>query len=203
MLCEHAPKRALPNHARLPIIAQSPCPRPANGDLSPASKRLCEHDDVRRSRSLILVVHPLRTARRARNRRSRLLEQLHRLLVHAHDGTRRIVRGGVGRQHFLHLRDKPGGRSRHAARFIDETFSGFVPKQSRNLRHGLGLSRYDIPIDSRITIWLNEFGFPIRLTATALGDRNSFEFVSDGCQRLAEAGGLRKTWCGEDDRCTT
>jgi len=25
MLCEHAPKRALPNHARLPIIAQSPC----------------------------------------------------------------------------------------------------------------------------------------------------------------------------------
>jgi len=35
MLCEHAPKRALPNHARLPIIAQSPCL-----DYAPATKKL-------------------------------------------------------------------------------------------------------------------------------------------------------------------
>jgi hypothetical protein len=52
------------------------------------------------------------------------------------------------------------------------------------------LSRYEVPIDSRITKWLNEFGFPIRLTANALADRNYFEFVSDGFQRLAGACGI-------------
>jgi hypothetical protein len=76
---------------------------------------------------------------------------------------------------------------RHAARFVDENFQGFGPKQSRNLLQGLGLSRFEIPIDSRITKWLNEFGFPVRLTASALADRNYFEFVSDGFQQLAEA----------------
>ena len=79
---------------------------------------------------------------------------------------------------------------RGAARFVDEKFKGFGPKQSRNLLQGLGLSRYEVPIDSRITKWLNEFGFPIRLTASALADRNYFEFVSDGFQRLAEACGI-------------
>lgn len=79
---------------------------------------------------------------------------------------------------------------RDAARFVDEKFKGFGPKQSRNLLQGLGLSRYEVPIDSRITKWLNEFGFPIRLTASALSDRHYFEFVSDGFQRLAEASGV-------------
>lgn len=50
---------------------------------------------------------------------------------------------------------------RHAVRFIDEHYQGFGPKQSRNLLQGLGLSRFEIPIDSRITKWLNEFGFPV------------------------------------------
>jgi hypothetical protein len=76
---------------------------------------------------------------------------------------------------------------RHAARFIDKKLHGFGPKQSRNLLQGLGLSRFEVPIDSRITKWLNDFGFPVKLTANALADRNYFEFVSDGFQRLAEA----------------
>jgi hypothetical protein len=79
---------------------------------------------------------------------------------------------------------------RHAARFVDENFHGFGPKQSRNLLQGLGLSRFEVPIDSRITKWLNEFGFPVKLTASALADRNYFEFVSDGFQRLAEECGI-------------
>jgi hypothetical protein len=79
---------------------------------------------------------------------------------------------------------------RQAARFVDEKFKGFGPKQSRNLLQGLGLSRFEVPIDSRITKWLNEFGFPVTLTAGALADRNYFEFVSDGFQRLAEACGI-------------
>ena len=76
---------------------------------------------------------------------------------------------------------------RKAAAFIDEKFKGFGPKQSRNLLQGLGLSRYEIPIDSRITKWLNGVGFPVKLTANALQDRNYYNFVSDGFQELCEA----------------
>jgi len=57
---------------------------------------------------------------------------------------------------------------RQAVRFIDDHFQGFGPKQSRNLLQGLKLSRFEIPIDSRITKWLNDFGFPVKLTASAL-----------------------------------
>lgn len=76
---------------------------------------------------------------------------------------------------------------RIAARFIDEQLYGFGPKQSRNLLQKLGLSRFEIPIDSRITKWLNENGFPINLTSTALSDLNYYEFVSDGVQQLCRA----------------
>src|SRR5262249_3000065 len=44
--------------------------------------------------------------------------------------------------------------------YIQDKFTGFGPKQSRNLLTNLGLTRYEIPIDSRVTSWLNEFGFP-------------------------------------------
>ena len=76
---------------------------------------------------------------------------------------------------------------REAANFIDDHFKGFGPKQSRNLLQELGLSRYEIPIDSRITKWLNAFRFPLRLTAEALQDRNYYQFISDGFQRLSAA----------------
>ena len=76
---------------------------------------------------------------------------------------------------------------RLAAAFIDHNLKGFGPKQSRNLLQGLGISRYEIPIDSRITKWLNAFGFPVKLTANALQDTNYYNFVSDGFQRLCEA----------------
>lgn len=52
------------------------------------------------------------------------------------------------------------------------------------------MSQFEIPIDSRITKWLNEFGFPVRLTATALSDHDYYEFVSDGFQQLAKACGV-------------
>ncbi len=79
---------------------------------------------------------------------------------------------------------------RRAAEFIDQHFRGFGPKQSRNLMQWLGLSRFEIPIDSRITKWLNEFGFPVRLTAGPLQDVDYYNFVSDGFQQLAESAGV-------------
>ena len=76
---------------------------------------------------------------------------------------------------------------RNAATFIDDNYKGFGPKQSRNLLQGLGISRFEIPIDSRITKWLNAFGFPVTLSSNALQDRNYYNFVSDGFQHLCKA----------------
>jgi hypothetical protein len=76
------------------------------------------------------------------------------------------------------------------AQHIQEHFLGFGPKQSRNLLQSLGLTRYEIPIDSRLTDWLNKFGFPVRLTAAALGDDNYYRFISDGIQALCERSGV-------------
>jgi hypothetical protein len=76
------------------------------------------------------------------------------------------------------------------AQHIQDHFLGFGPKQSRNLLQSLGLTRYEIPIDSRLTDWLNEFGFAVRLTATALGDDNYYRFISDGIQALCERSGV-------------
>lgn len=74
-----------------------------------------------------------------------------------------------------------------AAVFLDDKLMGLGPKQSRNLLQGLGLTRYEIPIDSRLTKWLNEFGFPIHLSAPALSDRYYYGPVSQGIQKLCEA----------------
>lgn len=70
------------------------------------------------------------------------------------------------------------------ANYIQDKFSGFGPKQARNFLQALGLTRYEIPIDSRVTRWLNELGFPFQLSATALADVNYYEFVSEAVQRL-------------------
>lgn len=65
-------------------------------------------------------------------------------------------------------------------------FDGFGPKQSRNFLQALGLTKYEIPIDSRITNWLNDFGFPVTLKSLPLGDKGYYHFVSDGIQELCE-----------------
>jgi hypothetical protein len=83
--------------------------------------------------------------------------------------------------------NKAVGPEREAAEFIDEKFVGFGPKQARNLLQSLGLTRHEIPIDSRITNWLNQFGFPLRRSASALADPNYYCFVMDGFQALCRA----------------
>jgi hypothetical protein len=86
--------------------------------------------------------------------------------------------------------DHSVGTERGAAEFIDNSFHGFGPKQARNLLQSLGLSRHEIPIDSRITKWLNDFGFPVRLSAPALADPNYYTFALDGFQALCKACGV-------------
>lgn len=79
---------------------------------------------------------------------------------------------------------------REAADFLHDNLMGFGPKQSRNLLQWLGLTRHEIPLDSRLTKWFNEFGFPLRLTAKALNDRNYYHLVLDGVQALCEKAGV-------------
>lgn len=76
---------------------------------------------------------------------------------------------------------------RASAKIISNNLKGFGPKQSRNLLQYLGLTKFETPIDSRITKWLTTFGFPIQLSATALGDENYYNFVQDGFQKICEA----------------
>jgi len=73
---------------------------------------------------------------------------------------------------------------RELADFLNDWLKGFGPKQSRNFLQALGLTKYEIPIDSRIIGWLNEFGFPVGLTSLPLSDKGYYHFISDGIQEL-------------------
>lgn len=75
---------------------------------------------------------------------------------------------------------------RTVADSIDQSFKGFGSRQARNFLQSLGLTKYEIPIDSRITRWLTDFGFPVTLSSTALQEKAYYHFVSDGIQMLCE-----------------
>ena len=73
---------------------------------------------------------------------------------------------------------------REFADYLNELLSGFGPKQSRNFLQTLGLTKYEIPIDSRIIKWLNKYEFPFILSASLLSDKGYYHLVSDGIQSL-------------------
>jgi thermostable 8-oxoguanine DNA glycosylase len=50
----------------------------------------------------------------------------------------------------------------------------------------LGLTRYEIPIDSGITKWLNDYGLIVKVTEKGLSDENYYNFISDGLQHLCK-----------------
>jgi len=92
------------------------------------------------------------------------------------------------------LRSLEGGtnatQEREAAQTLAAHLLGIGPKQSRNLLQMLGLTRFEIPIDSRISKWLNRFGFPIPLTAAGLSDPGCYELFLDGFQELCRRAGV-------------
>lgn len=73
---------------------------------------------------------------------------------------------------------------RKAAHFISSKLAGIGPKQSRNTLQALGLTRYEIPIDVRVTKWLRKIGFPIPVNANLLSDSEYYDFVLDRFQEL-------------------
>jgi hypothetical protein len=50
----------------------------------------------------------------------------------------------------------------------------------------LGLTRFEIPIDSRITSGLNGHGFPLKLFAANLSNKYYYEFMMDGVHLLRQ-----------------
>jgi len=72
------------------------------------------------------------------------------------------------------------------AEMIAQELKGFGPKQSRNLLQILGLTMYELPIDSRVIKWLTNFGFPLKISSVGLQDNNYYNFVSDAIQNLCE-----------------
>jgi hypothetical protein len=78
-----------------------------------------------------------------------------------------------------------------AADYIQQKFDGFGPKQSRNVLQALGLTRYEIPIDSRVTDWLNEeLAFPFHVSATALSDKHYYNLLLDAIAKLCKECGI-------------
>jgi hypothetical protein len=110
-------------------------------------------------------------------------EEVNHNLKWLEDGGWRVVNGIVE-----DLKDNQDpGTERKAAETVRDNLMGFGPKQSRNLLQALGLTKYEIPVDSRIAKWLGEFGFPIKLSAIALSDRNYYNFILDGFIKICEA----------------
>lgn len=74
---------------------------------------------------------------------------------------------------------------RQAARWADENLAGLGPKQSRNLWQWLGLSRFEIPLDSRVTDWLND-NLSFTIEAKRLVQLPYYEAVLDHVQGICE-----------------
>jgi thermostable 8-oxoguanine DNA glycosylase len=88
------------------------------------------------------------------------------------------------------LREGPGkDQERSAAGWI-QRYPGFGMKQSRNLLQMLGLTRYEIPLDSRIARWLKGNGFAFPLDAGLLGTPSYYLLVMDCLQDLCEQAGV-------------
>lgn len=73
-------------------------------------------------------------------------------------------------------------KERIVAQFLQQKFYGIGPKQSRNLIQWMGLSRYEIPIDSRMIKVLKGLKFPVPLSPQALSDENYYCFIQDAIQ---------------------
>jgi len=83
-------------------------------------------------------------------------------------------------------------REREAARLLAENLEGIGPKQARNLLQSLGLTRFEIPLDSRVAGWLaGRLGWNIRIEA--LADRDYYEDLLDRVQASCERAGVLPT----------
>ncbi len=88
------------------------------------------------------------------------------------------------------IADDTPEKERVASSVIIKNLKGFGPKQARNLLQMMGLTKYEIPIDSRIMKWMKEFGFPLELSAKGMADEEYFNFILDGFKEMCEAANI-------------
>lgn len=67
----------------------------------------------------------------------------------------------------------------------EKKFPGLGQKQARNLIQWLGLSRYEIPIDSRVLKCMKQMGANLVPKPAALTDESVYLFVQDALQEVA------------------
>lgn len=68
--------------------------------------------------------------------------------------------------------------------FAQERFHGVGSKRARNILQNLGLTRYEIPLDSRITKWLNtNAGPPYQVSGAGLSTPEYYHFSINVVQK--------------------
>lgn len=90
-------------------------------------------------------------------------------------------------------RAQPKERERSCAASVAHALNGFGPKQSRNLLQWLGVTRHEIPLDSRIVNWLRDLGEGDRLpllASIALAKEEYYCCVMDAIQQLCKKAGV-------------
>jgi hypothetical protein len=112
-------------------------------------------------------------------------------LVWLESGGWKVMEDSFDRLHEQRARtprwvDVAGERS--AADVVREKLRGFGPKQSRNFWQWLGMTRYEIPLDSRIMKWLKKHtGLPVRIAAESLADPGCYDLVMSAVHALCAA----------------
>jgi hypothetical protein len=96
----------------------------------------------------------------------------------------------LGEQRSRRARGTDIALERQAAAAVIGQLEGIGPKQSRNLWQYLGLTRYEIPVDSRIADWLKKARFPLSVDAGSLSSSHYYDFVLDGVQILCRESGV-------------
>jgi hypothetical protein len=81
---------------------------------------------------------------------------------------------------------------RKVARRLADHLDGIGPKQSRNLLQWLGLTRYEIPLDSRVTGWLGD-NLGWNISFDSLNDNVGYEFWLDRLQSVCDGAGILPT----------
>lgn len=83
-------------------------------------------------------------------------------------------------------------KERKIAAFLAESkmYPGLGPKQSRNFIQWLGLSRYEIPIDSRVTKVMKRMGCTFVPSGSALSDALVYVLMQDVLQEISSKLGI-------------
>lgn len=78
---------------------------------------------------------------------------------------------------------------RTVAQLLADKLKGIGPKQSRNLLQSIGLTRYEIPLDSRVVGWLRE-NLEWNICKESLSNSDSYEELLDRVQAACQSAGV-------------